>query len=710
MCGFVVLVNGTAGVGLGADAPALPDLSTALATIDHRGPDDSVQLNVGPCAFGFQRLAIIDTEGSRQPLRYPAVGTRAGRWTLVCNGEIYNYQELRAHLTTEFGCMFVTDGDMEVLAAALDVWGIDALDRLRGMFAFAAWDNEEGILHAGRDPFGIKPLYYASTESGLLLASEKKALLALSSLQDGRQIGAGQTDASRVDSEALSYYLTLQYVPEPRSLHRGISRLAAGERLTYKPGGFARIEQWARPMFRPTAMTVELSAPSAQTPSAPVQPGAAPVSGLSYPDVDVANGFVGGIRDALRDSVRAHMIADVPVGAFLSSGVDSTAIVALAREVNPDIRVFTAGFDADGYSEVEIASQTAAALGLRHTTALVTQDDVLAELPRIIWHLDDPLADPSLIPLYFVARAAAREVTVVLSGEGADELFGGYEIYREPASLAPVGRLPHPVQRGLRAVAGVIPEGVKGRSFLYRATTPIESRYYGNARIFDEATKERLMRGPAASHTDVTAGVYAAAETLDDVATMQYVDLRTWLPGDILTKADRMSMAHSLELRVPFLDRRVFAAAAQLPTELKLPKGSRVTKAALRLAVRGIVPDFVVDRRKLGFPTPTRVWLRGTIGEWAAEVMYRSAAGDLLDLGYAQSLLSEHRKGVADNSRKVWTVLTFCLWHAIFVERSLPVGRPAATPRVNIPGQRVEPGQEHPPTPRQGMRWPVVAA
>jgi asparagine synthase (glutamine-hydrolysing) len=291
------------------------------------------------------------------------------------------------------------------------------------------------------------------------------------------------------------------------------------------------------------------------------------------------------------------------------------------------------------------------------------------------------VADPALIPLYFVAGAAARDVTVVLSGEGADELFGGYRIYREPAAVAPVQRLPLPMRRGLRTVARVIPEGMRGRSYLDRATAPIEERYYGNARIFGDPEKARLMRGPITPYTEVTADAYASAAGLDDVTTMQTVDLRTWLPGDILTKADRMSMAHSLELRVPFLDRRVFAAAAGIPRELKVPRSSQVTKAALRDALRGVVPASVVDRPKLGFPTPTRVWLRGLIGEWAGEVLRRSGAGDLLNLGYALDLLAEHRLGTADHSRKVWTVLTFCLWHAIFVERSLPVGS-AELPRT----------------------------
>jgi asparagine synthase (glutamine-hydrolysing) len=260
-------------------------------------------------------------------------------------------------------------------------------------------------------------------------------------------------------------------------------------------------------------------------------------------------------------------------------------------------------------------------------------------------------------------------VTVVLSGEGADELFGGYTIYREPMSLSGIERLPAGVKRGLRTLSGVIPEGVKGRSFLERGTTPIEERYYGNARVFSPEEKRELLRYWGPAHTDVTAPLYAAAAELDDVATMQYVDLNTWLPGDILTKADRMSMAHSLELRVPYLDQRVWEAAASLPTALKVPRGSRTTKYALREAVRGIVPDSIVDRPKLGFPTPTGRWLRGEIGEWADDLLVRSQTGDLIDLGYARRLLAAHRADKrVDHSRKVWTVVMFCLWHAVTVE------------------------------------------
>jgi asparagine synthase (glutamine-hydrolysing) len=370
------------------------------------------------------------------------------------------------------------------------------------------------------------------------------------------------------------------------------------------------------------------------------------------------------------------MRSDVPVGSFLSSGIDSTAVVALAREFNPNILTFTVGYEVDGYSEIEVAQDSARHLGVTTIPTVIDAQDMMDALPRIVWHLDDPVADPALVPLYFVAKKAAEHVTVVLSGEGADEFFGGYAIYREPLSLAPVQGLPDPLQRGLRAVSRAIPQGVRGKSFLERGTTPIEARYFGNARIFTEEEKARLMRAydPSVRYTDVTAPVSAAAAALDDVTTMQYVDLYTWLRGDILVKADRMSMAHSLELRVPFLDKEVFDVAASIPVDLKVPPKGIDTKFAMRRALDGVVPPAIVNRKKLGFPTPTRVWLKGPMYDWAHDILDRSGAGDLLDLGFARELLDEHRRGGADNSRTVWTVLVFCVWHAIFVERSLDPG------------------------------------
>jgi asparagine synthase (glutamine-hydrolysing) len=639
MCGLLAFFSSRGD----ADAHA-QGIVQALESLHHRGPDDTGAVVIDRDAvFAHKRLSIIDVELSHEPLPYAD-----GRYLLTFNGEIYNYIELREELIRDFGARFATNGDGEVVAAAYHYWGPQGVARLRGMFAFVIWDRYERRAFGARDPYGIKPLHYLQTTDGVYLASEKKALLPFA---ESAHIG----DAG-VDTANLSHYLTLQYVPEPRTLHRGINRIGSGECLTWTaPGaqgagaasmvGKVDVRRWYRPLFRPTP--------------------------THDPDALFAR-----IRDTLRDSVRMHMRADVPVGAFLSSGIDSTAVVALAREFNPNILTFTVGFDVPGYSEIEVAQDSARHLGVTTIPTKIGPEEMMAALPKIVWHLDDPVADPALVPLYFVAKKAAEHVTVVLSGEGADEFFAGYTIYREPLSLATVNGLPDPMQRGLRAVSKVIPEGVKGKSFLQRGTTPIEQRYYGNARMFTEEEKRGLLRryDPSVRYTDVTAPVYAECADLDDVTKMQYVDLYTWLRGDILVKADRMSMAHSLELRVPFLDKEVFDVAATVPLELKLPPRSDATKYALRRALEQVVPPPIVNRRKLGFPTPTRVWLRNEMYDWAHQILARSGAGDLLDLGYARSLLEAHRREEADHSRKVWTVLVFCVWHAIFVEHSLDPG------------------------------------
>jgi asparagine synthase (glutamine-hydrolysing) len=629
MCGLLTFV------GVHNDAEQRRSaFATALESLHHRGPDETgVELVGENILIAHKRLSIIDVAGSHEPLPYAD-----GRYLLTFNGEIYNYIELRDELRGA-GIEFNTRGDGEVILAGYHQWGEKVLDRLRGMFAFVIVDNQENVVFGARDPYGIKPLYHLVTPDGLYLASEKKALLPFAPATHSGDAG--------VDGTSLSHYLTLQYVPEPGSLHRGIGRVGPGERFTYRTGGTFTTRRYYQPAF------------------APAPP-------------DSAEALYRRIRDALRDSVRLHMRSDVPVGAFLSSGLDSTAIVAMASEYNPKIRTFTVGYDVPGYSEIEVAQESAAHLGVNTIPTTIGPQDMMDALPKIVWHLDDPVADPALVPLYFVAKKAAEHVTVILSGEGADEFFGGYAIYREPLALASISGLPDTLQRGLRRVAQAIPPGVKGKSFLERGTTPIEERYYGNARMFTEAEKRDLMRRypEHVRFTDVTAPLYAEAHAagLDDVTTMQYVDLYTWLRGDILVKADRMSMAHSVELRVPYLDREVFAVAAGVPVELKLPPRSTDTKYALRQALRDVVPPAIVNRKKLGFPTPTRVWLRDEMYDWARDLMTGSGADELLDLGYALRLLDEHRRGEADHSRKIWTVLVFCVWYAIFVDNSLDPG------------------------------------
>jgi asparagine synthase (glutamine-hydrolysing) len=630
MCGLLTFISPRGEAYAYRDA-----IAEALESLHHRGPDDTGVEVVGTdVVFAHKRLSIIDVAGSHEPLPYAD-----GRYVLTFNGEIYNYIELREELIREHGARFDTQGDGEVIVAGFHYWGEAVVERLRGMFAFVIVDTHQRLVFGARDPYGIKPLFHLVTPDGLFLASEKKALLPFAP--------AAQAGDEGVDTANLSHYLTLQYVPEPGTLHRGIGRVGSGECFTYRTNSVFATRRYYQPRFRPTRF-------------------------------DRPEDLYRQIQATLRESVRIHMRSDVPVGAFLSSGIDSTAVVALAREFNPKILTFTVGYDVDGYSEIEVAQDSARHLGVTTIPTKIGPQDMMEALPKIVWHLDDPVADPALVPLYFVARKAAEHVTVVLSGEGADEFFGGYTIYREPLSLSAVSSLPSPVQRGLRRVAQVIPQGVKGKSFLERGTTPIEERYYGNARMFTEAEKRHLLRryDPRVRYTDVTAPIYAeaAAMELDDVTGMQYVDLYTWLRGDILVKADRMSMAHSLELRVPFLDREVFEVAATVPVELKLPPHSTDTKYAMRQALKDVVPPAIVNRKKLGFPTPTRVWLRHEMYDWARDILARSGAGQLLDLGYAADLLEEHRRGDADHSRKVWTVLVFCIWHAIFVEHSLDPG------------------------------------
>lgn len=626
VCGILAFFSNNGGAG--AFQPAITE---ALELLHHRGPDETgVQLIDQDAIFAHKRLSIIDVELSKEPLPF-----LNDRYLLTFNGEIYNYLELREELIRDFGAEFATNGDGEVVVAGFHHWGEAVLDRLRGMFAFVIWDREQRRAFGARDHFGIKPMHYLQTVDGLFLASEKKALLPF-------------IDAE-VDPVQLSHLLTFQYVPEPMTLHKGIRRIGAGECLTWTPDGEMVARRYFRPIFHPTPM-------------------------------DDSSKIFHEIKETLRDSVRMHMRSDVPVGAFLSSGIDSTSVVALAREFNPDILTFTVGFDVDGYSEIDIAQESARHLGVTTIPTKINAYDMMEALPRIVWHLDDPVADPSLVPLYYVAKKAAEHVTVVLSGEGADEFFGGYLIYREPLSLAMLTRLPDPMRRGLRAVSRAIPHGMKGKSFLERGTTSLEERFYGNAREnfgSDEEIRRLLKRNAGgARYTDITRPYYAeaTADGLDDVTKMQYVDMSTWLRGDILVKADRMSMAHSLELRVPFLDREVWAVASKLPQALKVPPGSRTTKWAMRQAMAQVVPPAIVNRPKLGFPVPTRVWLAGEMYQWARDILHNSGAGDLLDLSYVEQLLRDHKAGRADNSRKIWTVLVFCVWHSIFVTKTLDPG------------------------------------
>ncbi|NKY58783.1 asparagine synthase (glutamine-hydrolyzing) [Nocardia flavorosea] len=608
----------------------------ALHCVRHRGPDERGTWHDDQLIFGFNRLSIIDIEHSHQPLRWgPADDPE--RYALTFNGEIYNYLELREELArdhaAEFGeqPMFATEGDGEAIVAAFHYWGPDAVRRLRGMFAFAIWDTRSRELFLARDPFGIKPLFLATGSGGTAFGSEKKSLLEL--LPD---LGLDES----LDHRALEHYTVLQYVPEPETLHAGIRRLESGSYAVLRPGERPVTTRYFVPKFD-------------------IRPFAAGSEATRYSE----------IAAALEDSVAKHMRADVTVGSFLSGGIDSTAIAALAMRHNPNLITFTTGFEREGYSEVDVAAESAAAIGARHIVKVVSPAEFAAAIPEIVWYLDDPVADPALVPLYFVAKEARKHVKVVLSGEGADELFGGYTIYREPLSLAAFDKLPGGLRRLAGKVSDLIPEGTRGKSLLHRGSLTLEQRYYGNARSFSDAQLRSVLREfrPEWTHQDVTAPIYERSAGWDPVTRMQHLDLFTWLRGDILVKADKMTMANSLELRVPFLDTEVFRVAEQVPLEQKITK--ETTKYALRQALEGIVPGHVLHRAKLGFPVPLRHWLRGTeLYDWARQQITESQTDHLLDKAAVLAMLDAHRAGDGDHSRRLWTLLVFMIWHGIFVE------------------------------------------
>jgi asparagine synthase (glutamine-hydrolysing) len=518
--------------------------------------------------------------------------------------------------------------------AAYHYWGTEALGRLRGMFAFALWDTTRRELFCARDPFGIKPLFMATGPGGTAVGSEKKCLLDLAGI-----LGLD----TEIDTRALQHYTVLQYVPEPETLHRGVRRLESGCYAVIRPGQTPEVTRYFHPRFAPV-------------------PFRAGTEQARYDEITAV----------LEDSVAKHMRADVTVGAFLSGGIDSTAIAALAIRHNPRLITFTTGFEREGFSEVDVAVASAEAIGARHVAKVVSQSEFVAALPEIVWYLDEPVADPALVPLFFIAREARKHVKVVLSGEGADELFGGYTIYREPLSLKAFDYLPKGVRKSLGKASKPLPEGMRGKSLLHRGSLTLEERYYGNARSFSDEQLRAVLPGfnPGWTHTDVTADVYAGSAGWDPVARMQHIDLFTWLRGDILVKADKMTMANSLELRVPFLDPEVFAVASRLPFDQKITRTT--TKYALRRALEPIVPPHVLHRAKLGFPVPIRHWLRsGELMDWAYGMIAASQAGHLVDLVAVRTMLDEHRTGDSDHSRRLWTVLIFLLWYAIFVEHSV---------------------------------------
>lgn len=584
----------------------------------HRGPDDNGEFIDTNVAMGFRRLSIIDLEGGHQPLSYDNQ-----RYWITFNGEIYNYIELREMLAKQ-GYEFQTDSDTEVLLAMYVRYGEEAVKHLRGMFDFVIWDTQEKVLFGARDHFGIKPLYYAQVGDKFYYASENKAIYS--------QL---QKDQRTFDKDALQDYMTFQFVPEPETLTKEIRMLQPGHYFIKRPGEDIQIKRYFYAQFKP----------------------------VDRPEDE----YVKKVRDVLIDSVKAHMRADVPVGSFLSGGIDSSIVVAIAKDLNPNLETISVGFEREGYSELDVAQETADKLGVKNFSSVITPEEFMKTFPHFVWSMDDPLADPAAVPQYFLAKEARKRVKVALTGEGADELFGGYKIYHEPESLK-CFNYTKPINGLLHKIAEIAPEGMKGKSFLMRGTTPLEKRYVGNAFIFDEEEKKQFIKDYNADHSfdKITAPLYRDSKDYDPITRMQFIDMHQWLNGDLLRNADRTTMAHSLELRTPFLDVNVFKVASEIPAKYRIAHGT--TKYILRQAAEGIVPAHVLHRPKLGFPVPIRFWLKNEMYDWARQIINDSQTDYLFNKQYFLQLLEDHRQDKRDNSRKLWTVLTFMMWHKLYVE------------------------------------------
>lgn len=609
MCGIAGFV--------GARADMQETLQAMMDLIAHRGPDGQGQFIEGPVALGQRRLSIIDLEGGKQPMF-----NEDGSLVVVFNGEIYNFQELTEELKAA-GHTFATRSDTEVLLHGYEQWGKEVLQRLRGMFTFALWDKNAETLLCARDHFGIKPLYYYRAEDGsLLFGSEIKSFLAHPSFK------------KELNEEQLELYLSYQFSPGENTFFKGVKKLLPAHWMELKDGRLT-VERYWQPKFDPD-------------------------------DSRTLEEWEQAISDAMQESVAAHKIADVEVGSFLSSGVDSSYMAALAKVD----KTFTVGFADKQYDETDYAKEFSETIGVKNYAYRITPEEYWENLPRIQYHMDEPLADAASVALYFVNREAAKQVKVCLSGEGADEFFGGYNIYKEPFTVSWYDKLPLWLRRAIGAVAEKLPP-IPGVNFLVRRGKPLEERYIGNTNLMGERRKKQLLKHytGAVKPTDLSRIYFDQTKGQDAVTRMEFCDLNLWMVGDILLKADKMSMANSLELRVPFLDRRVFELASRIPTKHKVNAGQ--TKIAMRGAALKTIPQKTADKKKLGFPVPVRAWLRDE--KYAAivrEAFHSEAAAKFFNVKELDTMLDQHRSGKRDNWRQIWCVFIFLVWYnEYFVKR-----------------------------------------
>ena len=578
--------------------------------IEHRGPDGEGYFFDGDVALAHRRLSIIDLTTGDQPIY-----NEDERIVTVYNGEIYNYVELRDELV-KAGHKFKTKSDTEVLVHGFEEWHTDLPKYLRGMFAFAIYDKKSNELFLARDNFGIKPLYYTVMDGTFMFASEIKAFLDTPDFK------------KELNEDILQAYLEFSFVPTNETFFKGVYRLDAGSSLLYKDGDI-KIDKYFRLDFKDKEQTFDEAVES--------------------------------ISEVMKDSVSRHLLSDVEVGSFLSSGIDSSYIVSLAKPA----KTYTVGYDIDKYDEISYAKDLTEKLGINNTSKVIKMDEYMEEFPKIMYYLDEPTSDPAAISLYFVAKLARRDVKVVLSGEGADEFFGGYNYYREEVDMKFYNKIPYFIRHFIGKIASLFPEGY-GFNFLVRRGEKLENSYIGVNRNFSEKmarkvlSKEYNLRG-----IDVTKEIYKQFAGYSNIHKMQAIDINYWLMKDILLKADRMTMASSLEGRVPFIDKEVFKVASGLPIDYKVTKEN--TKVALREAAKEVIPTEAYKKKKLGFPVPIREWMKTTeVSDEIRKMFNKEFTSKFFKVDVINELLDEHIRGKKDNYRKIWTIYSFLTWYEIF--------------------------------------------
>ncbi|HEX2129351.1 MAG TPA: asparagine synthase (glutamine-hydrolyzing) [Solirubrobacterales bacterium] len=621
MCG----ICGLARLDGSREGPDPAVLDAMNGTLTHRGPDSAGSVVAGPVGLAARRLSIIDLEHSDQP-----IANEDDTIHVVQNGEIYNYRSLREELLRR-GHELRTDGDTEVLVHLYEEEGPQFVQRLRGMFAIALWDGRRDRLLLARDRFGIKPLYWARVRDTLAFGSELRALQRVPGFD------------RELDADALEAYLAFNSIPSPLTIFAGARKLGAGELLEWSPGTEPRTTRWARPA--PVAATDVRSEPE--------------------------TALAAELRERLADSVRAHLVADVPVGVLLSGGVDSATLAALAAQNGPRPMTFSIGFEESTFNELDRARLVANRYGTDHHE-LVVRPDAVALLPRLVEAFDEPFGDSSALPTYLVSELASRDVKVVLSGEGGDELFGGYYTYVADR-LAPWLRLParaaRPLVEALPSSTRKVSLDYKAKRFVRAANLPPLERHHAWKEIFAEDARADLLAGSrrGADPVELLRARYAETAGAESLARLQDVDLGVYLVDDLLVKTDRASMAHSLEARVPFLDPVVSELALAVPRSALLRRLEK--KRLLRRAVRGLVPDEILDGPKQGFSAPVAAWLRGEMYDFARDVLAPSTLRrhGVLSPETVARLLQRHRSGREDLSRQLWGLLSLTLWQETYL-------------------------------------------